>query len=130
MIKEHNSIWSQIPDHPYIILLIGGSGSAKVNSLFNLICHQPDIDIYIEICLYVRDPFEEMYQMLINKRENTDLKHFNDSKAFIKFLNDLDVTYKNIEEYNPNEKCKILIEFYDMIADMLRDIKLTPIVTE
>ena len=45
-------------------------------------------------------------------------------------LNDLDVTYKNIEEYNPNEKRKILIEFYDMIADMLRDIKLTPIVTE
>ena len=70
-IKEQNSIWSQIPDHPYRILLIGGSGSGKVNSLFNLICHQPDIDIYIELCLYVKDPFEEMYQMLIKKRENT-----------------------------------------------------------
>ena len=31
----------------------------------------------------------------------------------------MDVTYKNIEEYNPNEQRKILIEFYDMIADML-----------
>ena len=27
--------------------------------------------------------------------------------------------YKNIEEYNPNKKRKILIAFDDMIADML-----------
>ena len=25
--KEHNEKWSYIPDHPYVILIIGGSGS-------------------------------------------------------------------------------------------------------
>ena len=42
--KEHNPIWSQIPNHPYRIVTIGGSGSGKTNSLFNFINHQPDID--------------------------------------------------------------------------------------
>ena len=47
-IKEHNPNWPQIPDHPYRILMIGGSGSEKTNSLFNLINQQPDIDgIYL-----------------------------------------------------------------------------------
>ena len=31
----------------------------------------------------------------------------------------MDDIYKNIEEYNTNNKRKILIIFYDMIADML-----------
>ena len=43
-IKEHNANWPQIPDHPYRILIIGGSGSGEINSLFNLISQQPDID--------------------------------------------------------------------------------------
>ena len=43
-IKEHNPNWPQNPDHSYKILIIGGSGSGKANSLFNLINHQPDID--------------------------------------------------------------------------------------
>ena len=34
-IKEHNPNWPQIPDHPYRILIIGGSGSGKTNLLFN-----------------------------------------------------------------------------------------------
>ena len=38
--------------------------------------------------------------------------------------------YKNIEEYNPNKKHKILISFDHMIADMLNNKKLNPIVTE
>ena len=57
------------------------------------------------------------YQFLINKRESTGLKDFNDSKAFIEDSNDMDDIYKNIEEYNPNKKRKILIAFDDMIAD-------------
>ena len=36
-IKEHNSNWPQIPDHPYGILITGGSGSGKINLWFNLI---------------------------------------------------------------------------------------------
>ena len=42
----------------------------------------------------------------------------------------MDDIYKNIEEYNPNKKLKILIVFDDMIADMLRNKKRKPIVTE
>ena len=38
--------------------------------------------------------------------------------------------YKNIEEYNPNKKRKIFIVFDDVIADMLSNNKLNPIVTE
>ena len=38
--------------------------------------------------------------------------------------------YKNIEDYNPNEKRKILIAFANMIADMLSNKKRNPIVTE
>ena len=57
-IKEHNPNWPQIPDHPYRILIIGGSGSGKTNSLFNLIIDQPDID---KICLCAKDPYEAKY---------------------------------------------------------------------
>ena len=49
--KEHNPNRPEIPDHPYRILIIGGSGSGKTNSLFNLINQQPDID---KICLYAK----------------------------------------------------------------------------
>ena len=42
----------------------------------------------------------------------------------------MDNIYKNIEEYNPNRKRKILVVFDDMIADMLSNKKLDPIVTE
>ena len=42
-------------------------------------------------------------------------------------MNDI---YNNIEDYNPNKKRKILILFDDMIADMLSNKKLNPIVTE
>ena len=43
---------------------------------------------------------------LIKKLESTGLKYLNDSKTFIKYSNDIDDTYKNIEEYNPNKKRK------------------------
>ena len=38
--KEHNEIWSHISDHPYRILIIGGSGSGKTKALINLINEQ------------------------------------------------------------------------------------------
>ena len=58
-IKEHNPNWPQTPDHPCRILIIGGSGSGKTNSLFNLINHQPDID---KIYLFTIDLNEAKYQ--------------------------------------------------------------------
>ena len=57
--------------------------------------------------------------MLINGLESEGIKHFDDSKAFIENSNDIDDIFKNIEEYNPNKKRKILIVFDDIIADML-----------
>ena len=68
--------------------------------------------------------------MLFNKRESSDLKHWNDSKTFIEYSNDMDDTYKNIEENNTNKKHKILIIFDDMTDDMLSIKKLNPIVTK
>ena len=50
--KEHNGKWPCIPDHPYRILIIGGSGSGNTNTLLNLINEQNDID---QIYLYARD---------------------------------------------------------------------------
>ena len=41
----------------------------------------------------------------------------------------MDNVYKNIEEYKPNKKQKVLIVFDDMIADMLSKKKLNPMVT-
>ena len=41
---EHNLKWPYIPDHPYRILIIGGSGSGKTNALLNLKINQSDID--------------------------------------------------------------------------------------
>ena len=75
---------------------------------------QPDID---KIYLYVKDPYESKYQLLINKRKCTGFKHFNGSKAFIAYSNDMDDIYKSIEEYNRHKKRKILIIFDDMITD-------------
>ena len=34
---KHNLKWPYIEDHPYRILIIGGSGSGKTNALLNLI---------------------------------------------------------------------------------------------
>ena len=70
---EHNLKWPHIPDHPYRILNIGGSGSGKTNALLNLINNQPDID---KIYLYAKDPYQAKYQYLINKREKVGLDHF------------------------------------------------------
>ena len=124
---EDNSKWSYIPDHPYRVLITGDSGSGKTNALLNLINNQPDID---KIYLYAKDPYETKYQYLINKREKVGLDHFNDHKAFMEYSNDMQDVRKNIEEYNPIKKRKVLIVFDDMIADMINNKKLNPIVTE
>ena len=100
--------WPYIPDHSYRILITGGSGSGKTNALLYLINSQPDID---KIYLYAKDPYEAKYQFLINKRESTGLKHFNDYKAFTEYSNDMHNVYKNIDEYNIDKERKLLIVF-------------------
>ena len=119
--KEHSN-WSQIPD-PYIILRIRGSASGKKN----LLSQQPNIG---KVYLYAKDPYEAKYQFLIHNKRSAGLKHFNDFKAFIEYCNNTDDIYKNIEEYSPNKKQKVLIVFNDMVSDMLSNRKLTQIGTE
>ena len=118
-IKEDNPMATHSRSS-YKILIIGGSRSEKTNPLFNLISQQPGID---KIYLHAKDPYEAKYQFLLNIKESTGLKHFNDSKAFIEYSNDMDDIYENIEEYNQSKKRKILIVFDDMIAGMLSNKK-------
>ena len=125
--KEHNLNWSYIPDHPYRILIIGGSRTGKKNALLNLINNQQDID---KIYLYEKDLYEDKYQYLINKRERVGINHLNYPKAFIEYSNDMHKVYKNIDNYNPDKENKILIVFDDMIADMINNKKLNSIVPE
>ena len=118
---KHNPKWPNIPDHPYRILIVGGSGSGKTNALLNLINNQPDID---KIYLYAKNPYEAKYQYLITKQEKVELDHFKDPKAFMEYSNDMQDVYKNIEDYNPRKKRKRLTVFDDMIADMIKNKKL------
>ena len=60
--KKHNEKWPYIPDHPHRILIAGGSGSEKTNTLLNLIKEQDDID---KTYLYVKDLSEPRYEYLI-----------------------------------------------------------------
>ena len=125
--KKHNKKWPYIPDHPYRILIIGGSGSRKTNALLNSISEQSNID---KIYLYAKNLSEPKYQFLIGKRENAGIKHLNDPKAFIESSNTTDDVYGNIDDYNRTRKRKILIAFDDMIADIMSNKKLQAAVKE
>ena len=125
--KEHNEKWPYIPDHPYRILIIGGSGSGKTNALLNLIKEQDDID---KIYLYAKDLSEPKYEFLIKKHEDVGIKYCNDPNAFIECSNTMDDVYENIDDYNPNRKRKILILFDDMIADIMTNKKFQSMIKE
>ena len=101
---NHSPNWPYIPDHPYRILIIGGSGSDKTNVLFNLVKHQqPDSD---KIYLYVKDPFEWKYQLLINWKEKVGTEILKIPKEFIDYSQPVDDVYENLEDYNPKKKKK------------------------
>ena len=62
---NQNRNWPYIPNHPYWILIIGGSGSGTTNVLLNLMKYQrPDVN---RIYLYVKDPFKS--KLLLNRKE-------------------------------------------------------------
>ena len=124
---KHNKNWPYIPGHPYRILITGGSGSGKTNLLLNLIENQPDID---KIYLYAKDLYEAKYQYLIKISENLGVDHFMILEDYIEYSNDMHNIYKNIDECNPDKDNKNLIFFDDMIADMINNTKLNPIVAE
>ena len=85
----------------------------------NLIKHQrPDID---KNYLYVKDPFESKYQLLINGKEKVGIENLKSPKAFIDYSQTIDDVYE--------KKRRILIVFDDMIADMESNTKST-MVTE
>ena len=92
-IKEYNPNWPEIFDHPHRILIIGGSGSGKTNSLFNLINQKTDID---KIYLYTKDPDEVKYKFLINKREDIGTKRW---MIFIKTLKNI-IQIRNVKYYS------------------------------
>ena len=125
--KEHNEKWPYIPDHPYRILIIGGSGTGKTNTLLHLINEQKDID---KIYLYAKDLSESKYEYLIKNRENAGIKHLNDSKAFIECSNTMNDIYENIDNYNLSRKRKILIIFDDMIVDVMTSKKFQSLIKE
>ena len=114
---KHNLKQPYISVNLHSLLIIGGSGSGKTIVLLNFINNLSDID---KIYFYAKDPYEEKYQFLINKRESPGLKYFNDPKIFIEYSNDTQVVYESIKEYNLG---KMLIVFDDMITDMINNKK-------
>ena len=119
--KKHNKKRPFIPDHPYRILIIGGSGSGKTNALLNLI-KQDDID---KMYLYAKDLNAPKYEFLIKKREYAGAKHFSDPNTFIECSNTMDNVYEKIDDYNPNRQRNILFVFDDLIADIMSNKKLS-----
>ena len=93
---KHNPKWPYIRDHPYRMLMIGGLGSGKTNVLLNLIKQQwPDI---YKIYLYVKDPLEWMYQLLINGREKVGNETLKNPKVFIYYSQAIDDVYENLQD--------------------------------
>ena len=108
---NHNPNWPYIPGHPYRILMHGGSGSGKTNVLFNILKNQwPDL---VKIYLYVKDPFESKYQLLINRGEKVGVKKWNNPKAFIDYSQTIDDVYENLEEYKPTKISVNSVWWYD-----------------
>ena len=60
--KKRNKNWPFIPDHRHKILVIGGSGSGKTNTLLKLVSQQDGIH---KIYLYAKDLSKPKYETLI-----------------------------------------------------------------
>ena len=64
-------------------MIIGGSGSEKINVLLNLIKEQNNESLIDKIYLYAKNLNEPKYQFLIKRREHVGIKHLNVPQAFI-----------------------------------------------
>ena len=68
----------------------------------NLIKHRrPDID---KIYLYIKDPFESKYQLVINGKGNVGNETSKNPTAFIDHPQKINDIYENLEDYNPTKK--------------------------
>ena len=119
--KEHNEKSPYISHHPYTILIIGGSGSGKANTLLNLINEQHDIN---KISLYAKNLSKD--EILLKKRENAGIKYLNDPNAFIECFSTMD----DVNDYNPSRKRKILVVIDDMIVNIMANKKFKAIMKE
>ena len=84
--KKYKEKCPDIPDHPYRILIISGSGSGKTNTLLNLINEQNDID---KMCLHARDLTETNIKFSL---KNVKMQEY-DPNAFIECSNTMDDVY-------------------------------------
>ena len=89
---------------PLRMLIIGPSGSGKTNTLPHLIQNLNKATPVDKIYFYAKDLTEPKYEFLINNRKNAGIKHFNDSTAFIKYSNDMDDVFTNIDDYSKKRK--------------------------
>ena len=125
--KEQNEKWPFIPNHPYRIIITGGSGSGKTNAFINLINEQIDIG---KIYLRARDLSKPKYEYLIKKRKDAGIKHVNNPNAFIEYSNTMNDVYHNINNYNLIRKRKTIIVLDDMIADIMTNKRFQAIIRE
>ena len=87
--EDHNQKLTYIPDHPYRMLIRGGSGLGKTNVLLNLIKEKDSGNLIEKIYLYTKDLNEPKYQYLVKKRKYAGIKHLNDPKSFMEYANDI-----------------------------------------
>ena len=127
---KNNEKWPYIPDHLYRILIIGGSGSGKTNTLLNLIKEQDYHNVFDKIYLYAIDLSEPKYEYLIKRREDAGIKNVNNPNAFMVCSNTMDDAYEDIDNYNPKRNKKVLIVFDVMIADIMTNKKFEAIIKE
>ena len=80
--------------------------------------------------MYARNLGEPKYEYLIKRRLDVGIKHVNNPNAFTESSSTMDDVYKNIHNYNPSKKIKILIVFDDMIADIMTNKKFQTIIKE
>ena len=111
---NQNPNWPYVIGYPYRILNICSSGSGKTSVLPNLIIkHQwPNID---QIYLYIKDPSESKYQLLINGREKVGIKELKNPKAFINYSQTTDYVYENLEDYNTTKK-SVNVWWYEIVG--------------
>ena len=93
--KDNDENW------PYIMLIIGSSGSGKTNALLNLIQKQNNNNPIDKIYLYDKDLSEPKCQFFIEKHLNAGIKNYNDPTAFIEYFTTMDDVYSNIDDYSP-----------------------------